>query len=98
MPVFVLIPIFGYIYRVQIRLVLDYRLRIMHTFPGPSNTMNCVDSGFFQYLDPQYIINGLKPPSQSPALLVIADQGPYIIYVDKNDICNLPILTHIGHP
>ena len=49
MPVLVLIPIFGYINRGQIRPVLNYSLCIVHTFLGSSKNVNMMGSGFLQY-------------------------------------------------
>ena len=45
-------PIFRYIGYINcglIRLVLDFRLCIVHTFLGSSNNVNCLDSGLFQH-------------------------------------------------
>ena len=51
MTVLVLIPIFGYINCGQIWLVLNSRLRIMHTFLGSSKNVNYMDSGLPQHCD-----------------------------------------------
>ena len=48
-PILVLIPIFGYINCGKIWLVLNYCLRIVHTFMGSPNNVNCMDSGVLQH-------------------------------------------------
>ena len=52
MPVFVIIPIFGYINRGQIQPVLNFCLRIVYNFMGSSDNMNCMDFEFLQHCDP----------------------------------------------
>ena len=50
----VLIPCFGYIGYISrsiISLVLASCLCIVHTFPGSSNNVNSMDSGFLQHWD-----------------------------------------------
>ena len=54
MPVLVLIPISGCINHGQIRLVLNYHFRIMHTFPVSFNNVNFMDSGFLQHTPLRY--------------------------------------------
>ena len=49
MPVLVMIPVFGYIYHGQIQPIPNSCLRIVCTFPGSYNNVDCMDYGLLQH-------------------------------------------------